>query len=109
MRACEVYVHGIPAGILTESDNRQEYFFKYHDDYLTVKGAPVCLAMPLREEPYMSSCLFPYFFNMLSEGENRAIQSSLLRIDKDDDFGILMATARYDTVGAVTVKPIESI
>lgn len=43
---------------------------------------------------------------MLSEGENRIIQSALLHIDKEDDFGILMATAQVDTVGAVTVCPI---
>jgi len=45
---------------------------------------------------------------MLSEGENRQIQSQLLHIDAEDDFGILLATAQYDTIGAVTVKPIES-
>ena len=38
---------------------------------------------------------------------NRQMQSQLLRIDPDDDFGILLATAQYDTIGAVTVKPIE--
>lgn len=64
--------------------------------------------MPLREKPYQSKVLFPFFFNMLSEGANRELQSQLLRIDKDDDFGILLATAQYDTIGAVTVKPIAS-
>lgn len=44
---------------------------------------------------------------MLSEGENRTLQSSLLHIDRNDDFGILLATGQYDTVGNVTVKPIE--
>ncbi len=32
----------------------------------------------------------------------------LLHIDENDDFGILLATAQYDTIGAVTVKPIPS-
>jgi len=50
--------------------------------------------------------LFSFFFNMLSEGENRQIQSQLLHIDVEDDFGILLATAQTDTIGAVTVKPI---
>ena len=44
---------------------------------------------------------------MLSEGENRQTQSRLLHIDSDDDFGILLATAQNDTIGAITVKPIE--
>ena len=30
----------------------------------------------------------------------------LLHIDESDDFGILLATAQEDTIGAVTVKPI---
>lgn len=54
----------------------------------------------------MSDYLFPYFFNMLSEGANRQTQSMLLHIDENDDFGILLATAQEDTIGAVTVKPI---
>jgi serine/threonine-protein kinase HipA len=43
---------------------------------------------------------------MLSEGVNRKLQSMQLKIDDADDFGLLMATAQYDTIGAVTVKPI---
>lgn len=96
-------VHDKEAGILQESDDRQ-YVFTYNDDY---HGDPICLAMPVRKEPYHSSFLFPYFFNMLSEGANRELQSSLLHIDENDDFGILLATAQFDTIGAVTVKPIE--
>ena len=106
MRQCEVYVHGIRAGILTE-DDRREYTFAYDTAYLLGKGnPPVSLTMPLRSEPYHSPYLFPFFFNMLSEGENRQIQSQLLHIDAEDDFGILLATAQTDTIGAVTVKPI---
>lgn len=107
MRQCEVYVHSIRAGVLIENDNR-EYIFAYDASYLSdEKNPPVSLTLPLRKEPYHSPHLFPFFFNMLSEGENRQIQSRLLRIDAEDDFGILLATARYDTIGAVTIKPIE--
>lgn len=90
------------AGTLQETDDRQ-YVFVYADKY---EGAPVCLAMPVRTEPYRSAYLFPYFYNMLSEGENRQTQSRLLHIDENDDFGILLATAQEDTIGAVTIKPI---
>lgn len=84
-----------------------EYTFAYDTAYLLGKGnPPVSLTMPLRSEPYHSPYLFPFFFNMLSEGENRQIQSQLLHIDAEDDFGILLATAQTDTIGAVTVKPI---
>ncbi len=102
MRQCKVFVQDKEAGILQEMDDRK-YVFKYHKGY---HGDPVCLAMPVREEPYYSDFLFPYFFNMLSEGSNRQVQSALLHIDEHDDFGIMLATAQFDTIGAVTVKPI---
>lgn len=107
MRACEVYLHGIKAGILAEEDNGT-YTFAYDPTYLSQEECrPVSLTLPLRSEPYRSPVLFPFFFNMLSEGENRKLQSQLLHIDADDDFSILLATAQYDTIGAVTIKPIE--
>lgn len=106
MRQCEVYVNGCLSGILTEKENPREYIYKYDEEYIRRNGDAVSLTLPLKKEAYTSPRLFPYFFNMLSEGENRLLQASLLHIDKDDDFGILLATAQYDTVGAVTIKPI---
>lgn len=108
MRQCEVFVHGRKAGLLTEN-GRDDYEFRYCKEYMESPDAvPVSLTMPLQERPYRSKALFPFFFNMLSEGDNRELQSRILHIDKDDDFGILLATAQYDTIGAVTVKPIAS-
>lgn len=106
MRQCKVLINRKYAGILKETDFPREYVFRYDPEYLQRETEPVCLAMPLREEEYRSSYLFPYFANLLSEGSNRELQSSYLHIDKEDDFGILLETAQYDTVGIVTVKPI---
>ena len=103
MRQCKVFVHDKEAGFLQETDDRQ-YVFTYREDY---QGEPVCLAMPVRTAPYQSAFLFPYFFNMLSEGANRQLQSTMLHIDENDDFGILLATAQNDTIGAVTIQPID--
>lgn len=92
---------------MTEEDNRT-FCFAYDKAYLlNEKSGPVSLTLPLQAEPYRSNVLFPVFANMLSEGENRQIQSQLLHIDAEDDFGILLATCQFDTVGAITVKPIE--
>ena len=102
MRQCKILVHNIEAGILQETDDRR-YVFTYNEDYI---GDPVCISMPVRKEPYLSDYLFPYFFNMLSEGANRKLQSQLLHIDEHDDFGIMLATAQFDTIGAVTIKPL---
>lgn len=107
MRQCEVYLHGMKVGVLTENDSR-EFTFIYDKAYLLSENCEaVSLTLPLRSEPYYSQFLFPVFANMLSEGDNRQIQSQLLRIDPEDDFGILLATCQFDTVGAITVKPIE--
>lgn len=106
MRALEIYRNGILAGTLTEED-RQQYVFKYNDNYFndTSKSA-ISLTLPKSQKEYRSKFLFPFFFNMLSEGVNRKLQSTQLRIDEEDNFGLLAATAQYDTIGAVTVKPI---
>ena len=106
MRQCDVYVHDRFAGRLTETDSPRSYIFRYDREYVVSGGEQVCVAMPLRMEEYRSEILFPYFFNMLSEGDNRALQSSLWHTDPEDDFGILLATGQYDTPGAVTVRPV---
>ena len=82
--------------------------YTYDKAYLLNENCEaVSLTLPLRSEPYNSPFLFSVFANMLSEGDNRQIQSQLLRIDPEDDFGILLATCKFDTVGAITIKPIE--
>lgn len=107
MRQAAVYINKVYAGILTEQDS-SHYIFDYDEEYSQSSGASaVCCAMPLSCSHYESSHLFPFFSNLLSEGENRKFQSMILKIDEKDDFGILLATANYDTIGCVTVKPIE--
>ena len=106
MRRVEVYRNGAFAGILTE-ENHKQYVFRYDDNYYNDTNKPaVSLTLPKTQKEYRSKFLFPFFFNILSEGANRKLQSTQLRIDEEDNFGLLMATAQYDTIGAVTVKPI---
>jgi HipA-like protein len=108
MRAMEIYRNGILAGTLTE-ENRQHYVFKYNNYYFNDTSKPaISLTLPKTQKEYSSEFLFPFFYNMLSEGVNRKLQSIHLRIDEEDNFGLLAATAQYDTIGAVTVKPITS-
>jgi len=108
MRAIEIYCNGILAGTLTE-ENRQHYVFRYNDNYFNdATQSGISLTLPKTEKEYKSEFLFPFFFNMLSEGVNRKLQSTQLKIDEEDNFGLLAATAQYDTVGAITVKPIDA-
>ena len=106
MRTVEIYHNGILAGILRE-ENHREIVFEYTDIYFNdTTKPPISITLPKTQKIYRSEYLFPFFFNMLSEGVNRKLQSKLLRIDEDDSFGLLMASAQFDTIGAVTVKPI---
>lgn len=106
MRAIEIYRNGILAGTLTE-ENRQRYVFRYDDNYYNDANKPgISLTLPKTQKEYSSEFLFPVFFNLLSEGVNRKLQSTQLRIDEEDNFGLLAATAQFDTIGAITVKPI---
>lgn len=105
MRVLEIYRNGTLAGTLTE-ESRQQYIFKYDVNYFNDSSkSAVSLTMPKTQSEYKSEFLFPIFYNMLSEGVNRKLQSTQMRIDEDDSFGLLAATAQYDTIGAVTVKP----
>ena len=61
---------------------------------------------PKSQQEFVSDTLFPFFYNMLSEGANKTIQCQTLKIDEDDVFGLLLATAHSDTIGAITVKKI---
>ena len=106
MRKAAVYNHGRLAGLLTEV-SPSEYIFRYDDAYFADKEAPaISLTLPKNRQEYQSARLFAFFANMLSEGHNRTVQASLHKLDRDDDFGILLATAQTDTPGSVTVKPL---
>jgi HipA-like protein len=106
MRKAQVYRNGILAGTLIEK-NRNSYIFRYDQAYFIDKEQPaISLTISKRKQQYHSRYLFPFFFNMLSEGMNRKLQSIQLKIDKKDSFGLLLATARFDTIGAITIKPV---
>jgi serine/threonine-protein kinase HipA len=106
MRTLEIYRNGILAGLLIE-ENRKTYIFRYDEQYFIDDHYPaISLTLPKTQKEYISEFLFPFFFNMLSEGVNRKSQSLQLKIDEEDNFGLLAATAQYDTIGAITVNPI---
>lgn len=106
MRAAEVFTNGVLAGTLSETDDGK-YIFKYDDAYLLdSRNRAISLSLPKRKEPFVADELFPFFYNMLSEGANKALQCMTLKIDENDAFGLLLATADNDTIGAITVKQL---
>jgi HipA-like protein len=105
-RSARVLYNGITAAILSKSGNR--YLFTYDDGYLqNPKRRPVSITLPLRKEPYESETLFAVFTNMLSEGANKRMQCRLLKIDENDYFSLLLATAKDDCIGPITIEEIH--
>ena len=91
------------AGLLTESD--EGYTFIYDDDYIE-NGKPVSFSLPLKKGAYRSEQLFYFFKGLLPEGWTMDVYSSVLKIDKNDEFGMLLATC-HDCIGAVTVEEVK--
>ena len=106
MRQAMVFRNKEIIGKLTE-ENRHNYIFRYDDNWFKdAQKPPVSLTMPKNKQEYQSDYLFPFFVNMLSEGANKELQCKHLHIDENDSFGLLLATAQWETIGASTVKPM---
>jgi HipA-like protein len=100
-----VFVNNEIAGNISYHDN--QYVFKYSDDYFNnSQKKAISVTLPKTQQEYQSKTLFPFFFNMLSEGVNRKLQCRQLQIDENDYFGLLLATGGNETIGAVSVKSI---
>jgi len=100
LRKASVMFKETPAGLIEETG--EGYRFIYDSAYLA-EGSPVAVAFPLREQPYESKSLFPFFKGLLPEGWFREIVCRTLKIDSRDEFGLLVK-ACGDCVGAVWIK-----
>lgn len=110
-RKATVYVKNKPAAVLVEHAQRgsRRYELQYLPDYLVQKPCfPISLRLSPRPAPYFAKHLFPFFQNMLPEGENKKLTCKACKLDEDDLFGMLVHLAKYDTVGDVTVQEITN-
>ena len=93
MRKGNVWVEEQKAGTIEETDSG--YRFSYEKDYLAIKGAKdVSLTLPLREEPYESSVLFPFFDGLIPEGWLYDVTIQNWKLDRKDRFEIGRASCR---------------
>ncbi len=107
MRRGRVYFNEIIAGEISELDDGSGYVFIYDTAYFNNDKLPaISVTLPKWKQEYRYDTLFPFFFNMLSEGANRKLQCRHFKIDDDDDFGLLLQTTDAESIGAITVKPI---
>jgi HipA-like protein len=109
MRSARILYKNEEAGILKQVDDGT-FTFQYHNTWVENVSKPaVSLTLPKVVEAYTSPHLFPFFYNMLPEGTNKQTVCFNLRIDETDHFGLLIATAENDTIGAIRVVKIEAL
>ncbi len=107
MRQAQILYKDEKAGVLTQHDDGS-FTFRYHDIWIADSEKPgISLTLPKIEQEYHSKFLFPFFYNMLPEGSNKQVVCKHNRIDQNDYFGLLITTAKSDSIGAVRVIKIE--
>ncbi len=105
MRQAEVYYKNHLAGIITEND--EGYTFRYDDNYLNEEDSkPISLTLPLKNQPYESKILFPFFDGLIPEGWLLNIAVDNWKISPRDRFGLLLTLCK-DCIGCVSVLPKE--
>lgn len=105
MRKGEVKFDGKSAGLLEETETG--FRFSYAEDYLRNDDTkPISLTLPLQSDAYVSPHLFAFFAGLVSEGSLRELQCREFKLDPDDAFGLLLASASCDVIGCVTIEEV---
>lgn len=105
MRKAAITINDQLAGWLTQDE--QGYHFVYDTAYVAVPNAPpVSLTLPLRETPYTSKVLFPFFDGLIPEGWLLDIAQKNWKLNPRDRMGLLLACCK-DCIGAVSVVAVN--
>ncbi len=104
MRKAKVFFQIEWAGTLTEDETG--YLFQYEKEYLNTENPPISLTLPLKEEAYQASALFPFFDGLIPEGWILEIVEKNWKVNPKDRMGILLVACR-DCIGAVSIEPIK--
>jgi serine/threonine-protein kinase HipA len=102
-RKAMVYMHGEPAGLLTETESG--YSFQYYQDFANLPHAqPISKTMPLQQMVYTSNVLFPFFDGLIPEGWLLHLVEQNWKLNEKDRFGLLLHCCK-NCIGAVSVIP----
>jgi serine/threonine-protein kinase HipA len=104
LRKGKVLYKGELAGYLFET--AEGFTFEYDQKFLN-KELAISVSLPTNQRIYYSKELFSFFKGLLPEGWYLNIVSMTQKIDEKDHFGLLLANANIDTIGAVTVIRME--
>ena len=100
-RSGKVFICNTFAGIISEYEDG--YKFTYDSDYIKHNAKAVSLTMPLKEESYTSSILFPFFDGLIPEGYLLNITANNWKLSLKDRFGILLVACK-DPIGNVSIE-----
>lgn len=105
MRRAKILIENQVAGWLIQDENG--YLFEYEKSYLSKTNArPVSLTLPVRESPYRSKVLFPFFDGLIPEGWLLDIAEKNWKLNPRDRMGLLLACCK-DCIGAVSVEQVK--
>lgn len=103
MKQGKVYIYDKFAGLLTEDE--RGFTFAYDTNFLTSKGAEaISLTLPLQNEPFHDTVLFPFFDGLIPEGWLLNIAENNWKINERDRMSLLLACCK-DCIGAVSIVP----
>ena len=104
MKQANIYLRDVKVGKLTEDEDG--YTFEYDAQYLINPNAEaISLTLPLREEPYKDTVLFPFFDGLIPEGWLLDIAENNWKINARDRMSLLLVCCK-DCIGAVKVEEI---
>lgn len=105
MKSGKVFVYDRFAGMLTEDETG--FTFTYDSEYLkSPQAEAISLTMPLAEESYHDTVLFPFFDGLIPEGWLLGIAEKSWKINRRDRMSLLLACCK-DCIGAVSVVPVD--
>ena len=108
MREAKIFFKNEEAATLRQLDDGS-FVFEYNKAWFIDNSKPaISLTLSKNKINYTSAFLFPFFYNMLPEGINKQHICSRFRIEKDDNFSLLLQAAKNDTIGAVTIQKVKS-
>lgn len=101
-RKAVIFVDDVRAGVLDETESG--YRFQYDSDYLAQSDpVPVSLTLPVREQPFESLAMFPFFDGLIPEGWLLDVVLDTWKVNSGDRMGLLLVSC-HDTIGNVSVR-----
>ncbi len=105
LRKAAVKVEHNVAGWLTQDEHG--YHFVYDTAYARRSGSrPISLTLPLREAPYTSKVLFPFFDGLIPEGWLLDVAQKNWKLNPRDRMGLLLACCK-DCIGIVSIEEVQ--